>query len=437
MRYDQDAPDDGVNAGGWTAGAGGGWEGSANRWDDDDGSAPDGGWDDWDGPMDAAAGSGLSLPPRAWVRWRRRPWFPRVTRMVRGARPAGTLRHRRSGARYPVFRGHMGGRSFRMLARPRGGRRFEVMSMEAETGGEGELLSMMPPPGGEYPAPATGYRLRLPHTGLHAILGRLQPDQLRRLAGGRLPADPAAAVARGVGRVARRARRLGRFQSAGAPLDVFATPGFRLLVRPLGELEGEILSVAAVEGEEEGETPKRSFTAILEWWGPYTLSRTGAAVLAGTPGQKLPPLSGPGIYLCEKKQPDGSWRPVYVGKADHFARRLSTRREYLRQLDVDVAPYRVYLGVPGDRSVPLEALEHAVVRSVLRGWHRRGAAADPARATAAGIPYAPLTNLSPRAAFQVAAGGLGFTQTTAAGQSRPAYLRTGTGAAGQWYEVSE
>ena len=43
-------------------------------------------------------------------------------------------------------------------------------------------------------------------------------------------------------------------------------------------------------------------------------------------GAKVPNLSGGGIYLFEKLGSKG-WEPVYVGKADSFAKRLGTRRE--------------------------------------------------------------------------------------------------------------
>lgn len=482
--WDEPAPRGRGAAAAWTGGAGGGWAGSVNRWDDgaDAGYGPDGGpgavegldaepagawnqgWDDgadgidvhpihlWGGPW---------LPPRTWLRWRRRHWFPRFARMVRTARPVGTLRSR-SGARYPVYRGRMGGRTFRMVARPRGRMRYEVMAMEEETGGLGQSTGMQGEMGGEGellamggsgastsagfnpPQPAGGYRLRLPHAGIHAILGRLRPEQLRRLAGGTLPADPAAAVARGVGRLARRARRLGRFRGTGAGprLDVFATPGFRLLVRPTGEMEGEILSVAPVQGEMEEEA-QRSIVGTMTWYGPFRFIPTGGVVLTSTRGGPPVPaaVDGKGVYLIEKLGKQG-YQPVYVGKADpSFTVRLKTRRDNLRQAKVDLTRYRVFLGVPANAasltSSQILDLEHAVIRSVLRGLARASPRATD-KATAQAVPTTPLTNISPRLPFELINQGLRLIHRKArGGHTRPAYLRSGIGSAGQWYEVGE
>jgi hypothetical protein len=360
---------------GWTGGGGGGWSGPANRWDADagygsdigHGDEPAGAWNDgWadDDGFDVQAvhlWGGPWLPPRVWARWRRRPWFPRVHRMLRTARPAGTLRSRTSGARYPVYRGRMGGRSWRVVTRPRGRMRYEVVGLEAETGGEGEMLSMMPGGGGGSPvsagAPAAGYRLRLPHAGLHTILGRLRPEQLRALSGGALPADPAAAVARGVGRIARRARRLGRFRGApgGPRLDVFGTPGFRLLVRPTGEMEGEILAVAPVAGELDGEAEVvyadrasgyrrsvggkqyrvRGAHARVTWAKPFPL----ADVLSQNVGRDA-------VYVLLQKDAaaPGGFRPIYIGETTAWRARWKTRLQTLSEFGIKPDPYRVSFG---------------------------------------------------------------------------------------------
>ncbi|HEX2076511.1 MAG TPA: hypothetical protein VHG08_02345, partial [Longimicrobium sp.] len=432
------------------------------------GDEPPGAWDQgWD---DAADGidvqpihlwGGPWLPPRTWLRWRRRHWFPRFARMVRTARPVGTLRAR-SGARYPVYRGRMGGRTFRMVARPRGRMRYEVMAMEEETGGPGQEMGMQGEAGGEGellamggsgastsagfnpPQPPGGYRLRLPHAGIHAILGRLRPEQLRRLAGGTLPADPAAAVTRGVGRIARRARRLGRFRGTGAGprLDVFATPGFRLLVRPTGEMEGEILSVAPVQGEMEEEA-KRSVIGTMTWYGPFRFIPTGGVVLTSLP--KGPPVpaavDGKGVYLIEKRG-NGGFQPVYVGKADpSFTVRLKERRDHLRQTRVDLARYRVFLGVPANAAKLTKPdildLEHAVIRSVLRGLAKASPKATD-KPTAHAVPTTPLTNINPRHPIEVIAPGLRLIHRKARGAHvRPWYLRSGIGSAGEYYEVGE
>lgn len=150
---------------------------------------------------------------------------------------------------------------------PRRGRarEMEIGALQPEREGEGEA-EMFPMHASPYAAPGSlrprstlgmrgrkaarriGWRLRLPHGALHTILARLRPEQLRGLAGGHLPADPAPAVTAAVGAIARRARPAGRLSGGFA---VFATPGWRLLVRPVGELEGEIVSLRPAEAEGE------------------------------------------------------------------------------------------------------------------------------------------------------------------------------------------
>lgn len=435
------APD----AGAWVGGGGGGWAGSANRWDepsrgfappgprDGEGAGSGGGWDggiggygddgydaDDDGYV-ADAGPlyrGPWLPPRVWMRWRRRPWFPRFYGMIRRARPAGVLRHRGTGARYPVFRGRMGGRGWRVVTRPRG-MRYEVVGLEAETGvpneaeyeyeneseyenvnenesesenegeseGESEMLAL---PGagastssGYAPAdltsrPGGGYRLRLPHQGVHTILARLRPEQLRTLTGGALPADPAAAVARGVGRVARRARRLGRLRGrrAGSGLEVFGTPGFRLLVRPTGEMEGEILAVTPVAGEMEVYADRQPGYRRSVGGKEYrvrgahaTVTWSRAEPVAGAASLR-PPASA--VYVLLKDN-----QPIYVGESSSWSTRWRARLQALAEFGIPTTPYTVAVGSiawsdPGQPAPKPDLLRTEVEHLLVRGLMRAG-----------------------------------------------------------------
>lgn len=326
------------------------------------------------------------LPPRAWYRWRRRPWFPRFYGMLRRARPAGTLRHRRTGARYPVYRGRMGGRSWRIVTRPGGGRggglRREVIAMEEETGMEGEAFpigggarSAAAPP----PPPMCGpWRLRLPHAALHGILGRMPPEHLRVIGGGRIPVDPASAVVRSVGWAARRARRLGRFRTRRGTsiLDVFAAPGMRLLVRPVGEMEGEIVAVAPVQGEEEvykDQEPGyrrqvnkqvyrvRGAHATVAWTTPFPV----ADVRKRTPGSNT-------VYVLL-----ANGKPVYVGETRAWQSRWAVRLQTLAEFGVPTTPYTVAVGTitwdPAQGAAPrIELLRNDVESILIRGLSRAG-----------------------------------------------------------------
>jgi hypothetical protein len=53
----------------------------------------------------------------------------RLGRLARNARRVGTLRAVGSGRRYPVFGGRVAGRNFRIITRPRGGMRHEIMAV--------------------------------------------------------------------------------------------------------------------------------------------------------------------------------------------------------------------------------------------------------------------------------------------------------------------
>jgi hypothetical protein len=392
----------------WTGGAGGGFGGGDDSSSWVGGGAGSGGdagdaygWDDgWDAAyaMDPVPlYGGPWLPPRVWSRWRGRPWFPGLYGMLRGARPAGTLRHRRTGARYPVYRGRMGGRGWRVVTRPsgrgggrggggRGGMRHEVIGLEAETGMgmemEGEAFPLgggAPSAAAPPPAPVNGpWRLRLPHAALHGILGRMAPGQLRTLGGGRIPADPSGVVVRRLGRAARRARRLGRFRTGrgGSPLDVFAAPGMRLLVRPVGEMEGEIVAVAPVEDEDETvyrdrQTGYRRTIAGKQYRvrGAIVQVNWSAAVPLSRVYTLKPPASA--VYVLLK-----NGKPVYVGETASWGTRWRARLDTLSEFGVSPSPYTVAVGSitwKGPGSAPAaDLLRNDTEAILIRGLSRAG-----------------------------------------------------------------
>lgn len=246
-----------------------------------------------------------------------------------------------------------------------------------------------------------GITLRLPHASLHTILSRLEPDALRRLAGGALAGDPGARVHRAVGRLAGAARATG--QTAGA-LPVFAAPGYRLLVRPKGPAEGEILLVRTVGGAEEeiyGRSDPKAFrqknhrkyrvrgARVTIDWSPdaYMIGRRGTRTgLVSLPAQR-PVGGGGGVYVVVNGN-----RPVYVGEADHFLSRWDDRCRVIDELGLQVSfsPYRVFLGtiqganvpthtskgepIPLARRMPMvrKDVEHVLIREVARALKKRG-----------------------------------------------------------------
>jgi hypothetical protein len=140
-----------------------------------------------------------------------------------------------------------------VVTRGRGGMRREIVAIqpELELNASVRRRGSTTSPSERGPTVRAGrLKLRLPHSALHAVLARWRPEQLRRLAGGGLSADPTPAVVRGIARIARQARRMGRWRSGGdgEALEVFATPGYRLLVRRTGPREGEIVMLSSVAG---------------------------------------------------------------------------------------------------------------------------------------------------------------------------------------------
>lgn len=71
---------------------------------------------------------------RGSARRERRAALRRVGRIARGARRIGTLRHRPSGRRFPVFRSRFGRGATRLITRRRPGARFEILAIEPEIG---------------------------------------------------------------------------------------------------------------------------------------------------------------------------------------------------------------------------------------------------------------------------------------------------------------
>lgn len=64
----------------------------------------------------------------------RRAVARRVGQIAKGARRVGTLRSRRTGRRYPVFGARSGGRSYRIVTRPRGARQNEIVLIQPVPG---------------------------------------------------------------------------------------------------------------------------------------------------------------------------------------------------------------------------------------------------------------------------------------------------------------
>ncbi|HEX2094544.1 MAG TPA: hypothetical protein VHG28_19220 [Longimicrobiaceae bacterium] len=351
--------------------------------------------DDADGPptWSTLDGDLLTLSIPLWVGWRRRyrrpplpeprPWPPRrprpwpraplrdrldrLGRLVSGARRIGTLRVRRTGERFPLYGARIGARSWRIVARPRGGMSREIVAMRpaeemeafplGASSGEMEMeaFPLNASPREDDPgtgAPGTtrdGYRLRLPHAGVHTIMARLQPDQLRDLAGGDLPADPAPALVSSLARVARRARKEGTLRSrrSGQRLSVFRAPGYRILARPRAAREAEILLVKPIEGEEELVGPRDPMERKSVGGGKarqrYRI-RGARVTIQWQPAKRLADLVGKksgfsGVYVVVR--PDGK---LYVGESGNFDKEWGDRFNLLQVFGVPLENFQIYLG---------------------------------------------------------------------------------------------
>ncbi|HEX8212493.1 MAG TPA: hypothetical protein VF584_20115 [Longimicrobium sp.] len=219
-----------------------------------------------------------------------------------------------------------------------------------------------------------GYTLQLPHDSLHTILSRLRPEQLRGITGGPLAGDPGPLLVRAVGRAAQAARRTPETIGGqnGPPLPVFSAPGFRLLVRPRGPTEGEILMVRP-EDEADAELVPVGASGSTR---PYKHPRTGKSQDLRVRGARVQitwkqlPLAQARnlgvtdprkvVYVLAKRtaapetvngktkksarELGGTYlRPLYVGETKEQDR-MRPRIDVLRAFDVDFAPYVVCVG---------------------------------------------------------------------------------------------
>ena len=290
-----------------------------------------------------------------------------------------------------------------------------------------------------------GYTLQLPHDSLHTILSRLRPEQLRGITGGPLSGDPGPRLAQAVGRVAQAARRTP--ESVGGGLPVFSAPGFRLLVRPRGPTQGEILMVRP-EGEADSELMPVGSTGATRAFGTGAARRNlrvrGARV---TIAWKMLPVADAKtlgvqdkhttVYILAKRTPiqeegkksapeskKGPYlRPLYVGET-RTQTRIVPRIDVLRAFDVDTSPYvvcvgtirvnppgqqqvqtpagpRAFNGSPADWQLLREDVEHVLVRILTIADYR-------------------LTVLSPSLRLWVAEQGISITH-----ENPPAFLDPG------------
>jgi hypothetical protein len=221
-----------------------------------------------------------------------------------------------------------------------------------------------------------GYTLQLSHDSLHTILSRLRPEQLRGITGGPLSGDPGPRLTQAVGRAVRAARRTP--ERVGGALPVFSAPGFRLLVRPRGPTQGEILMVRP-----ESETDSELIPVdVPGYTRPYKNPKTGKSQDLRVRGARVQitwkevPLSQARnlgvpdprkvVYVLAKRtaaqekvhdpktkkaktkksalEPAGTYlRPLYVGETKK-QNRMGPRMDVLRAFDVDFAPYVVCVG---------------------------------------------------------------------------------------------
>jgi hypothetical protein len=323
---------------------------------DDDAAPPS--WPTDDGyvlAVPATLWGGWRAPYQPWRFRRRRPRLGALGGLARRSTRIGTLRSRRSGAAFPVFGATAGGRRWGLVTRPRRELEAEVHEIVAVRPAEElefgvrpspEPIPALPAPPARPGTTADGWRLRLPHQGLHSILSRLRPDDLAKLAGGSLPADPAPTVVRSVARLTAQSRRRGSLRSrrTGQRMELFEAPGYSLLVRPAGEMQGEIVAVRA-EGESEIVRPndreeRKSFAgskfrvrgarAVIDWQEKRPLADLMGDTKAGAV-----------VYVITRKQ---GGRPVYVGQSGNFSREWGSRFRILTVLNAPLQDYYIYLG---------------------------------------------------------------------------------------------
>jgi hypothetical protein len=155
-------------------------------------------------------------------------------------------------------------------------------------------------------------------------------------------------------------------------MELFEAPGYSLLVRPAGEMQGEIVAVRP-EGEDEvyrdkeknyqrtvpgkGTFRVRGAHVVVKWSKPVKLDE----VLQQQPG-------GLTVYVILMND-----RPIYVGKSESWKTRWDARMRVFREFKIPTKPYTVALGTvtwvhpsipqPPDTLLLLD-VEHILVRGL-------------------------------------------------------------------------
>jgi hypothetical protein len=322
----------------------------------DDGGPPS--WPTDDGyvlAVPAPLWGGWRGPHQPWRFRRRRPRLGVLAGLARRSTRIGTLRSRRSGAAFPVFAASAGGRRWGLVTRPRRELEAEVHEIVAVRPAEElefgvrpspEPIPALPAPPARPGTTADGWQLRLPHQGLHSILSRLRPGDLAKLAGGSLPADPAPTVVRSVARLTAQSKRRGSLRSrrTGQRMELFEAPGYSLLVRPAGEMQGEILAVRP-QGELELISPNdaaatrsgqrvRGARAEVKWAPAQLLVR-----YRHPGGKSAKPETFAGVYIIAKDN-----LPVYVGQTADFVKEWAPRFHILGVFGSPEETYTVHVG---------------------------------------------------------------------------------------------
>lgn len=252
-----------------------------------------------------------------------------------------------------------------------------------------------------------GHTLKLTHAGIHRVMSQIEEQpELKQLVKRYYAGDLKQAIARLLAQLVQSAQCTGTLHShssnsyplnphsSGQQLLVFTTQAnhkpYQIIALPTTQAHHTILSIypgsirSFKTDSSEFEQTISNLKVPIQWIGPLKfkdVKRFG---------------KGGGIYVVEKCDRNGVCVPIYVGKADNFGVRVGKGRlEVLRQMAVDLSPYRLFLGhVPHPKTALLTKIEHVILREIKnRGKGRY------------------LTNLSPKQMFKVGVGGIDITNT--------------------------
>ncbi len=208
-----------------------------------------------------------------------------------------------------------------------------------------------------------GYTLRLPRSRVAKIASRLSKTGMKDLVIENFDGSIARAVVRSIGRIASNSHRIGTTfyggSDCGLPTFQASINGrqYQIYSAPLNESEHAILTVRSKASEDQPEFIAIAGSATISWDAPATF---GKAIRTNT-------NSLHDVYMLEKRDASGQWKPYYVGRTDDTDDRLQKHRRDILRHQNRLSDYRVRVGhiTAASKLTPAE-VERVLIRKLKR-----------------------------------------------------------------------